>query len=330
MDGALQSAERAKLLVQRLLAFARRQPLQPAAVDLAELVGGMADLVRSTLGPRIKVRIKLAAGLPHVRADRNQLELAILNLSVNARDAMPDGGSLCIEAAPEEVKPNEVSGLDAGSYVRLLVSDTGIGMDKSTVERAVEPFFSTKGLGKGTGLGLSMVHGLVAQLGGAMSIDSRVGEGTGINLWLPVAAASSEGKPHAFETAHLSGHGVVVLVDDEELVRASTASMLAELGYDVVEASSAEEALRCLADGLNPALVVTDHLMPQMTGTELAQLLREHRPCLPVLIISGYAEDEGIAPDIPRLTKPFRQAELSEKLAEMISSAVPPNLPQSG
>ncbi|HEU4959677.1 MAG TPA: PAS domain-containing protein [Sphingomonas sp.] len=317
IDGALLSAERAKTLVQRLLAFARRQPLQPRPVDVGALVEGMADLVSSTSGPRTRVTVDVAPAVPAAIADPNQLEMAILNLSVNARDAMPDGGRLSITVGAETVERGHRSGLTPGRYVSLCVADSGVGMDPATLKRAIEPFFSTKGLGKGTGLGLSMVHGLVVQLGGAMLLSSRPGLGTQVELWLPAteARAASEGRPPAAEASRATGRAL--LVDDEELVRASTAHMLGELGYDVAECGSADEALRRISSGEPFDLLVTDHLMPGMTGTELGRRVSEARPDLRVLVISGYADLDGIAPDLPRLTKPFRQAELAEALGTL-------------
>jgi PAS domain S-box-containing protein len=314
--GAAQSAERAKLLVQRLLAFARRQPLQPAAVDVGELVRGMADLIASTTGPQIKVAVEVAQALPPARADQNQLEMALLNLAVNARDAMPNGGTLRITADAMTVEVGHRTGIAPGRYVRLSVADTGIGMDEATLKRAIEPFFSTKGVGKGTGLGLSMVHGLASQLGGGLEIRSRRDVGTDIELWLPVSDEEACGGEDATADAPAEpGSGTALLVDDEDLARMSTAAMLADLGYRVVEAASAEEALALLDEGLAPALLVTDHLMPGMNGTELARTLRGRLPGLRVLIMSGYADVEGIAPDLPRLTKPFRSDEFATALA---------------
>ena len=317
--GAAQAAERAKTLVQRLLAFARRQPLQPVPVDIGKLVAGMADLVVSTSGPRVRVEVDVAPSAPAVTADPNQLEMAILNLAVNARDAMPEGGALTIVAKPDAVAAGHRSGLAPGHYVRLSVSDTGTGMDAETARRAVEPFFSTKGVGKGTGLGLSMVHGLASQLGGTMTIQSRRGFGTVVELWLPVATTKAIEADNSERTVEAPA-GTALLVDDEELVRASTADMLSDLGYVVVEAVSAEEALRLVDDGLTPDIVVTDHLMPGMAGTDLARTLKKRRPAPKVLIISGYAEDEGVAPDLPRLTKPFRQAELAASLTDLFKA----------
>ena len=316
IHGALQSAERAKILVQRLLAFARRQPLQAEAVDVGALVTGMADLVASTSGPTVKLAIDIAPGLPPALADANQVEMAILNLAVNARDAMPDGGRLTLAVAPETAEGAHRAGLAAGRYVRLSVADSGAGMDEATLKRAVEPFFSTKGVGKGTGLGLSMVHGLAAQLGGGLAISSRPGLGTRVDLWLP-ASEEAVLSPDRVEPAPVPlRSGTVLLVDDEALVRAATADMLAELGYAVVEAGSAEEALSLLDGGLSPDLLVTDHMMPGISGADLVRRLRAERP-LRALIVSGYAEVEGIAPDLPRLVKPFRQAELAGALAAL-------------
>jgi signal transduction histidine kinase len=199
IDGAMQSAERAKTLVQRLLAFARRQPLQTQAVDVRALIDGMGDLVASTSGPRVRVEIDLGEGLPAARADSNQVEMAVLNLAVNARDAMPEGGTLTISAKSVHIGQSEDSGLRPGRYVRLAVADTGLGMDEATLKRAVEPFFSTKGIGRGTGLGLSMVHGLASQLGGDLAITSKPGLGTCVELYLPAsdqaASQSQESQP---------------------------------------------------------------------------------------------------------------------------------------
>ena len=320
MDGALQSAERAKVLVQRLLAFARKQPLQANAVDVAALIRGMADLIASTSGPKIRVLVDAPPDLPAAQADPNQLEMAILNLAVNARDAMPEGGSLTIAASSETLGPDHRSMLPPGTYVHLSVADTGVGMDEAALSRAVEPFFSTKGVGKGTGLGLSMVHGLASQLGGAILLSSRPGLGTNVELWLPIStrAAESGGRPGE-GGSQAPGAGTALLVDDEDLVRMSTADMLIELGYGVVEMSSAEEALKALVGGLEVAVLVTDHLMPGMSGIDLAREVRGRRPGLPVLIISGFAEAEGIAPDLPRLTKPFRAADLAASLSDLMA-----------
>lgn len=319
IDGALQSAERAKTLIQRLLAFARRQPLQPSAVDVGSLVAGMADLVASTSGPQVRVVVHLAEDLPAAKGDPNQLEMAILNLSVNARDAMPLGGTLTVSAVSDRIGRGHRTGLMPGPYVRLSVADTGSGMDEATLQRAIEPFFSTKGIGKGTGLGLSMVHGLAAQLGGALAISSKPGLGTNVELWLPLSelAVQDAPRPDGGEMP-LEAVGRALLVDDEDMVRMATADMLMEIGYHVREAGSAEEALRMIDGGETLDLLVTDHLMPGMTGADLARAFQNKRPGKPALIVSGFAEAEGIAPDLPRLTKPFRQAELARVLESIM------------
>jgi PAS domain S-box-containing protein len=316
--GAIQSAERAKVLVQRLLAFARRQPLQPTSIDVAELTREMGGLLASTTGPQINVVVDAPAGLPPARADANQLEMAILNLAVNARDAMPNGGTLKISVDAELVGPDHRANLTPGRYLRLSVEDTGEGMSEETLKRAIEPFFSTKGVGKGTGLGLSMVHGLALQLGGGLAIRSTPGVGTHVELWLPQSAEPTAAQAaEAQEVPATASKGTVLLVDDEELVRFSTSDMLSELGYTVVEATSAEEALALIERNGAPDYLVTDQLMPGMSGTELARTLLRAHPRLKVLIISGFADVDAIAPELPRLTKPFRNADLAASLASL-------------
>ncbi len=321
IGGGLLAADRARTLVQRLLAFARRQPLRSTAIDVGALVSGMAELVASTSGPRIRLDVRIDEGAICAKADPHQLEMAILNLSVNACDAMPDGGTLTISVAPEQVGPHHPSRLAPGRYVRLSLADTGVGMDEETRARAVEPFYSTKGVGKGTGLGLSMVHGLAAQLGGGLLIDSAPGKGTRIDLWLVECERIVDGaasRPEA--AAGVRGRGDILLVDDEDIVRSSTADMLEELGFRVVEAGSAEQALAILARGDGFALLITDHLMPGMSGAELARIVRARRPALPVLLLSGYADVAEVAPDLARLGKPFRQSELSECIGALVPS----------
>ncbi|MFD1611088.1 PAS domain S-box protein [Sphingomonas tabacisoli] len=318
IDGALQSAERAKTLVQRLLGFARRQSLQSRPVDLGTLVESMRDLIASSIGPSVELHIAVAPDMPPAQVDPNQLELAVLNLCVNARDAMPDGGVLTVAVEQAVVGPHSTPGLAPGAYIRMSVIDTGIGMDESTLARAIEPFFSTKEIGRGTGLGLSMVHGLAAQLGGSFALSSVPGEGTRADLYLPLAPAGA----HA-EGVRLSGKTVdpgqplsILLVDDEELVRAGTAEMLRDLGHTVTEAASGLEALAIL--GTIPTLdaVVTDYMMPRMNGAELAERLRERVADLPVLIITGYAGGD-LELDFPQLAKPFRQADIAAALRRL-------------
>ncbi|WP_294255923.1 PAS domain-containing protein [uncultured Sphingomonas sp.] len=320
--GAVQSAERARTLVQRLLAFARRQPLQPVAVDIARLVQGMGELVSSTTGPQIEVVLQAEDDLPFAKADPNQLEMALLNLAVNARDAMPGGGVLRIAAAAAKVGRAHRSGLKPGAYVKLSVADTGAGMDDATLARAIEPFFSTKGVGKGTGLGLSMVHGLASQLGGALTIQSQPGRGTTIELWLPQSEVAPKPEEQTgAQSLAPAARGVALLVDDEELVRMSTADMLTEMGYAVIEAASGEEAMQFVANDVAFDVLLTDHLMPGITGTDLARMVRTARPDVPVLLVSGYAETEGVDPNLPRLIKPFRKDELASSLAQLPAHA---------
>jgi signal transduction histidine kinase len=318
INGAYQSAERATTLVHRLLAFARRQPLQSVAVDIAALIREMADLVAGTVGPQMTLQIEVEEDLPAANADPHQLEMAILNLSVNARDAMDGVGTIRLAASRQTLVAGQVAQLDPGSYVRICVADSGKGMDEATRIRAIEPFFSTKGLGKGTGLGLSMAHGLASQLGGALTIDSTPGVGTEVAIWLPempapVPSAAEGRRPPNIMPAP----GSALIVDDEELIRLSTADMLGELGFSVHEAPTAEAALRLIEAGLAPDLLITDHLMPGMTGVELALAVRVRRPSTKILIVSGFADADGIDPSLARLTKPFVQTDLARALAAL-------------
>ena len=320
VDGAIQSAERAKMLVQRLLGFARRQALDTRAVDMSQLFEGMRDLVRTSIGAGIELRMDKPLGLPPVMADPNQLELAILNLCVNARDAMPDGGRLVVGAEETEVDAaSEAPGLEPGSYVRLFVQDSGKGMSAETLAKAVEPFFSTKPMGQGTGLGLSMVHGLMAQLGGAFTLVSSPNQGATASLFLPVAADAvvDIGGGNALSTAMSDRSLSILLVDDEELVRVGTAEMLRDLGHTVTEAPGGPEALARASEGLSFDLMVTDYKMPRMNGAELARRMRALRPGTPILLITGYTGVEEEAPDLIRLSKPFRQADLAEALVKI-------------
>lgn len=319
LANALQSGERAKVLVQRLLGFARRQELETKAVDLGGLLDGMRDLLSSSVGPTVELRIRSEAGLSPALADPNQLELAILNLCVNARDAMPEGGLLSVIAEDVAADPGVEPRLAPGRYVRLSVIDAGTGMDAKTLAQAVEPFFSTKETGRGTGLGLSMVHGLAAQLGGGFALTSAPGKGTRADLYLPVASSRVEG------AATLSGRSIepmpplsILLVDDEDLVRQGTAEMMRDLGHRVVEASGGAEALSRLAAGFEPDIVVSDFKMPHMDGAELATRIRR-KGHVPVLLITGYT---GVTASngLPRLPKPFGMYELSHALRALIDA----------
>jgi PAS domain S-box-containing protein len=322
IHGARESAERARTLVHRLLAFARRQPLQSVPVDVGDLVRGMADLVASAVGPTVTVVFEVADPVPLATADRHQLEMAILNLGVNARDGMDGTGRLTISVTAESVDADHPTGLAPGPYVRICVSDTGKGMDEATRNRAIEPFFSTKGLGKGTGLGLSMAHGLASQLGGALTIDSQPGQGAAIAIWLPQSVEQLMSRAAARQTDLVRTQaGVVLLVDDEAHIRDIAAEMLTELGFRVHEAVSPEAALAAVDAGLEPDILITDHLMPGMTGVELAYAVQARRPAARALIISGFAEVETLDAALPRLAKPFVQSDLASALAQMRSSA---------
>jgi CheY-like chemotaxis protein/two-component sensor histidine kinase len=319
IDGALQGAERGAVLTQRLLAFARRQDLKPASVNIHSLVDGMAEMLRRSIGPTIRIQLDFGSELPPVRVDPNQLELALLNLALNARDAMSEGGRVDI-AARREPFPAGVPGLGPGEYVCISVADTGAGMDAATLQRATEPFFTTKGVGKGTGLGLSMVHGLAVQSGGALQIASRIGEGTTVRLWLPVDRAA-EARPALATDLH-AGQAPpcrVLVVDDDPLVCASTVAMLEDAGHAVIEASSGQRALDVLRGGAKVDVIVTDQAMPEMTGLELARHIDQTWPGLPVILVSGYA-DLPATDDltVTRLAKPFTQAALIECIAKAI------------
>nr|WP_283938203.1 PAS domain-containing protein [Sphingomonas brevis] len=320
ISGAMQAAERAATLVQRLLSFARRQHLEARTVDVKLLVEGMHDLMQRTIGPHIAVRVETAANLPAARVDPGQLELALLNLAVNARDAMPGGGQLRLTLDQAEVRPLDNDSLDPGIYIRLSVSDTGVGMDEATLHRAIEPFFTTKGQGEGTGLGLSMVHGLAAQSGGALRISSKVGKGTIAELWLPAATGEVDATEGTDERLpDQPRRASILIVDDEGLVRAATAEMLREMGHSVKEAATGSAALEMLSSGEEFDLLISDYLMPGMRGSQLVEDARTIRPGLPALLLTGYANlAKGEGSGLPRLSKPFREADLARAVAELL------------
>jgi signal transduction histidine kinase len=323
IDGAIQGAERGATLTKRMLAFARRQELKPETVDVPSLVDSMVEMLNRSLGPGIQIATDFEADLPPTRADPNQLELALLNLALNARDAMPLGGQLTISAHRERVPVGDIPGLAAGDYVCIAERDTGHGMDELTLKRATEPFFTTKGAGRGTGLGLSMVDGLVAQSGGAMRITSRTGIGTTVELWLPVSQAATADRPRPAVAPRLREVRScrVLVVDDDPMVLSGTVAMLEDLGHSPCEAESAEAALEMLGADPDVDLVLTDHAMPGMTGTELAARIRRDWSELPVIIATGYADLPAEADaKLPRLSKPYRQQELAEILERVIGN----------
>jgi len=325
LENALQGAERGAALTSRMLAFARRQDLDPTATDLGGLVDGMTELLKRSLGPQIDLETQFPAGLEPVMADRNQLELALLNLAVNARDAMPEGGRIVIGARRETIGATHPSHLPPGDYVCLWLADSGSGMDTETLAHATEPFFTTKGVGKGTGLGLSMVHGLAEQLHGRLTLHSAPDAGTTVEIRLPVAqeaeqrpaepAPADPGLPLA--PAKLK----VLAVDDDALVLMNTSGMLEDLGHRVFEATSAQQALDLFEREPQIDLIITDQAMPQMTGLQLATEVRTRRPGMPVIIATGYAElPAGGNQSFPKLDKPF----FEQQLAQAIRAAMQP------
>ncbi|MBR1124908.1 PAS domain S-box protein [Bradyrhizobium lablabi] len=316
LDNAIQGALRGASLTQRMLAFARKQDLKPVVVDVPKLVRGMATLLK--FDPGIRVETHFPIELAKVKVDANQLELAVLNLAVNARDAIAAGGGAISIAAREE---DAIDGLAAGRYVALSVSDTGCGMDEKTLKHAQEPFFTTKGVGKGTGLGLSMVKGLAEQSGGTLLLKSRVGEGTTAEIWLPASQDESVPMPHVAEpsrSAPRSNRPISALVvDDDVLVLENVAAMLDDLGHAVIEARSGEEAVQLLHRTPKIDIVVTDYAMPGMNGLQLADAVAAARPGTPVVLCSGYAELlDTTRPHLPRISKPFDQATLVAAIEE--------------
>ena len=322
IDNATEGVKRGTSLTQRMLSFARRQDLDHKSVNLHELVFEMTDLLQRSLGPSIMIEARFPMGLSMVRADSNQLESALLNLAVNARDAMPAGGPLTIAAHEENLSVGNSLRLTHGKYVCLSIEDKGEGMSEETINRATEPFFTTKGVGKGTGLGLSMVQGFAEQSGGRLRLKSTKDVGTRAELWLPATETEDEPKLAAAPLS-ISASGphelVVLAVDDDVLVRMGTAAMLEDLGHTVREANSGEEALKILAQGTKIDLVVTDQAMPRMTGVQLAEAILAGRPDLPIILATGYAElPVGLGSTLPRLSKPFTQQQLANALKEAI------------
>jgi len=321
IDNARQGAERGAALTQRMLAFARRQELNPEPVDVPGLVRGMSDLLQRTLGPSHPIGLKFPLSLPPVLADANQLEMALMNLAVNARDAMPDGGAITVAASEVTVRDREVDGLDPGGYVKLAVVDTGSGMDAETLARATEPFFTTKGVGKGTGLGLSMIHGLAEQMKGGLALHSVVGRGTTAELWLPVTNECDKAVPEPTAPAAIVDQQRnlrILVVDDDSLVLMNTAALLEDMGHVAIEANSAAEALAVLRGGAAIDLLITDQAMPGMTGAQLIEQAHELVDDLPIILASGYGELPEMAfQSIVKLGKPFGQAQLAAAIRKV-------------
>ncbi|MGZ5871266.1 MAG: PAS domain S-box protein [Bradyrhizobium sp.] len=321
LDNAVQGAQRGAALTQRMLAFARRQELKLVALHVPALVQGMNELLQSSLGPSIQIETHFPLKLPKAHADPHQLELALLNLAMNARDAMPKGGAIAIAARERAV--TDEPGLKPGHYLCVTVTDTGTGMDEATLRRAMEPFFTTKGVGKGTGLGLPMVHGMAQQSGGKLVLKSKLGTGTTAELCLPVAlpdAASIEEEITPRSAISLGKKLAILTVDDDPLVALNTSALLEELGHTVYSASSGTRALEILRREESIDLLITDQAMPGMTGSELVSKIRAEKPEFPVILATGYAElPAGESEGIPRLAKPFRQQDLADAIAEAVA-----------
>jgi len=319
IDGAQQGAQRGASLTQRMLAFARQQDLRTTSADLGALVLGMQELLRRSLGPNYVLSLYIEPHLPPAEVDAHQVELAILNLAINARDAMPDGGVIELRVDQRQ-EMNDLGRLRPGTYLRIQITDTGIGMDQATLSKAIEPFFSTKPLGKGTGLGLSMTHGLAVQLGGLLELASVVGKGTTATLWLPQAIRPAREAEAAAGSASFTRTATILVVDDDPLIATSTVDMLEDLGHSVIGVNSAAQALEIINTGKRLDLLMTDQAMPGMTGIQLAEIVRQKRPGLPVLLATGYTDlPAGKLANVPRLSKPYQQAELQAEIEKLLS-----------
>ena len=320
LQAAQESAERGAALTRRLLAFARRQELHPETIKLDGLIDGLADMLRRSVGPTIRIDLDIGADLEMIRADPNQVELALLNLTLNARDAMPDGGRITIAARNADPTDSALA-LANGRYVRVSVTDDGIGMDETTLKRCIEPFFTTKEPGKGTGLGLSSVHGMAVQSGGAIQISSTPHLGTTVDLWFPASSEANGIAVVADErvSGETAGKLRILVVDDEALIGHVTATMLEDLGHSAQWVPSGAEALEIIkADG-GIDLIITDHAMPGMTGGALAEAIHKLRPTLPIVLATGFADVPGssFARNLPRLAKPYGPDELAAMLASI-------------
>jgi signal transduction histidine kinase len=319
---ALQAAERGAKLTAQLLAFSRRQRLSPAATDANDIVSKMGDMLARTIGPHIRVETRLNPGLWHALADPTQMEVMVLNLAINARDAMPSGGRLTISTENVDAVPTHLTAeLGNRQYVALSVADTGTGMTPEVLAKAFEPFFTTKEQGRGTGLGLSQLYGFAKQSGGTVRIDSKVGEGTKVTVYLPRTEAPANVVDLPVPEGRSASHISVLLVDDDDAVREVCSTMLEEIGCAVTQASSGEQALAVLKSG-NFTVIVTDVAMPGMSGVELADKAREFAPKLPVLFASGYADLQIFGEQLSHealIKKPYRLSELSARLHQLLS-----------
>jgi signal transduction histidine kinase/ActR/RegA family two-component response regulator len=333
VDSAMDGAGRAATLTRRLLAFSRQQPLAPEVIDVNRLVAGMSELLQRTLGEAIRIETVLAAGLWKTHADASQIENAILNLSVNARDAMPEGGRLTIETANSFLDDDYAlahPGATSGQYVQIAVTDTGEGMSADTMARAFDPFFTTKRMGMGTGLGLSQVYGFVKQSNGHIKIYSEEGHGTTIRIYLPRYYGEGEANVLRRETRPLlagATHEVILVVEDEERLRHLTVETLTELGYTVIAAASPVHALEQVAARPDIALLFTDVVMPDMNGRRLVDSARQIRPDLRVLYTTGFTRNavvhNGVLDaDVNFLPKPFSMEDLAAKIRQALDGRV--------
>jgi signal transduction histidine kinase/ActR/RegA family two-component response regulator len=324
---ALQAAERGARLTAQLLAFSRRQRLTPAPLDLNRIIAGMGDLLTRSIGPHVEVETRLEDGVARALADPTQLEVMILNLAINARDAMPGGGRLLIATRNLDRVPPALAGeLAPGRYVAICVTDTGIGMAPEILRHAFEPFFTTKPQGKGTGLGLAQLYGFARQSGGCVHIDTEEGCGTSVTIYLPATEAEAASARSAPAEGLRPRRGRILLVDDDDDVRSVAAAMVAELGYDVVTAAAGEEALRLLGEG-GFELMVTDIAMPGMNGVELGRRARRLAPDLPILFASGYADVQTFGVELSDelvLRKPFRISEVAARLHHLLEAGPAP------
>jgi CheY-like chemotaxis protein len=327
---ALHATARGALMTRRLLAFSRRQPLEPKSVSVNSLIAGMSEILHQTLGETVQIETVLAAGVWAIFVDSNQLESALLNLAVNSRDAMPQGGKLTIEAANTYLDEaySAIAEVPAGQYVGIFVSDTGTGMTPEVASKAFDPFFTTKEVGQGTGLGLSQVYGFIKQSGGYVKIYSEVGAGTTIKIYLPryiSADRATEEKPAAIPIARANGETILVVEDDAD-VRSSVVEILGELGYRVIEARDGLSALRQLDAYLETRLLLTDVGLPGgMNGRQLADEALRRRPGLKVLFASGYARNAivhhgRLDPGVELIMKPFTYAELAAKVRRVLDA----------
>jgi signal transduction histidine kinase/CheY-like chemotaxis protein len=323
LRNALQAAERGVALIQRLLAFARKQRLDPRSVDLGDLVGGIEELLQRTVGPSIRLEIAADHDLAPAHVDANQVELAILNLAINARDAMPAGGTLRMALNNRRTDRNSPVELTPGDYILISISDTGTGMDEATLAQAFDPFFTTKAAGSGSGLGLPMVQGFAAQSGGAVQMRSKPGEGTTVELWLPRAVEPPrEAAPFGRAEFEMpQGTASILLCDDDHDVRRFVGDLLQSNGYVVREASSPGEALRILGDGSVIDLLMVDYAMPEINGLDIIRQARQQRPGLKALLITGHtgAVGDGTA-GAALLRKPFGPVELCNTVAAVLAA----------